>query len=42
MTMEDFRDMYPEYALDAINKPTAWPHTADVQPENETGRPGHH
>lgn len=41
MTMDDFRDMYPDEALDAINKPTAWPHTAEVQPENEAGRPTH-
>lgn len=35
MTMEDFRDMYPEHALDPINKPTMWPHIPEVQPENE-------
>lgn len=31
MTMEDYRDAYPELALDPINKPTFWPHTADEQ-----------
>lgn len=42
MTMEDFRDAYPEHALDPINKPTIWPHIPEVQPENDTGRPGEH
>lgn len=41
MTMEDFRDLYPEQALNP-DKPTVWPHTPDVQPENEKGRPSHH
>ncbi|KAJ0178065.1 hypothetical protein K1T71_005888 [Dendrolimus kikuchii] len=31
MTMEDFRDAYPDQALDPINKPTFWPHTPDEQ-----------
>lgn len=31
MTMEDYRDSFPEEALDPINKPTYWPHTADEQ-----------
>lgn len=31
MTMEDYRDAYPEQALDPINRPTFWPHTADEQ-----------
>ena len=31
MTMEDYRDAYPEDALDPINKPTFWPHTPDEQ-----------
>lgn len=38
MTMEDFRDLYPDNAIDAINRPTAWPHTPEVQPENDPGR----
>ncbi|XP_014480333.1 PREDICTED: ATP synthase subunit d, mitochondrial [Dinoponera quadriceps] len=42
MTMEDFRDIYPEEALDPINKPTIWPHTPDVQPENDPGMPKGH
>ncbi|XP_032685043.1 ATP synthase subunit d, mitochondrial-like [Odontomachus brunneus] len=33
MTMEDFRDAYPKYALDPINRPTIWPHTPEFQPE---------
>lgn len=32
MTMEDFAYYYPEHALDAINKPTYWPHDAESQP----------
>lgn len=31
MTLEDYRDSYPDLALDPINKPTFWPHTADEQ-----------
>lgn len=31
MTMEDYRDAFPEQALDPINKPTFWPHTPDEQ-----------
>ncbi|GAB0093223.1 ATP synthase subunit d, mitochondrial [Sergentomyia squamirostris] len=31
MTMEDFRDAYPDQALDAINKPTFWPHNPEEQ-----------
>ncbi|CAG9088732.1 hypothetical protein JYU34_020973 [Plutella xylostella] len=31
MTMEDFRDAYPEEALDPLNKPTFWPHDAEEQ-----------
>ncbi|XP_053607015.1 ATP synthase subunit d, mitochondrial [Plodia interpunctella] len=34
MTMEDYRDAYPEQALDPINRPTFWPHTPEDQPEN--------
>ncbi|XP_029174081.1 ATP synthase subunit d, mitochondrial [Nylanderia fulva] len=41
MTMEDFRDFCPEQALNP-DKPTIWPHTPEVQPENEQGRPSHH
>ncbi|EFN76951.1 ATP synthase subunit d, mitochondrial [Harpegnathos saltator] len=42
MTMEDFRDAYPEFALDSINKPTIWPHIPEVQPENDPGPPKFH
>ncbi|CAG9794084.1 unnamed protein product [Diatraea saccharalis] len=31
MTMEDYRDAYPELALDPINKPTFWPHDEEEQ-----------
>ncbi|VVC99029.1 ATP synthase subunit d, mitochondrial [Leptidea sinapis] len=31
MTMEDFRDAYPEQALDPINRPTFWPHEPEDQ-----------
>ncbi|XP_015595318.1 ATP synthase subunit d, mitochondrial [Cephus cinctus] len=31
MTMEDFKDAYPEQALDPINNPTFWPHDPDSQ-----------
>lgn len=42
MTMEDFKDSYPEHALDPANKPTFWPHTADEQPGAEGPREEHH
>lgn len=35
MTMEDFRDAYPELALDPINRPTFWPHTPEEQLDYE-------
>lgn len=41
MTMEDYRDLYPEWALDPINRPSIWPHIPEVQPENDPGRPEH-
>ncbi|XP_018306153.1 ATP synthase subunit d, mitochondrial [Mycetomoellerius zeteki] len=41
MTMEDFRNAYPEYAINN-DKPTVWPHTPEVQPENEKGRTAEH
>ncbi|XP_069677934.1 ATP synthase subunit d, mitochondrial [Periplaneta americana] len=31
MTLEDFKDAYPELALDPLNKPTYWPHTPEEQ-----------
>ncbi|XP_064552244.1 ATP synthase subunit d, mitochondrial [Drosophila montana] len=31
MTMEDYRDAFPDTALDPINKPTFWPHTPEEQ-----------
>ncbi|XP_033215463.1 ATP synthase subunit d, mitochondrial-like [Belonocnema kinseyi] len=35
MTMEDFKDSYPEYALDPLNNPTIYPHDPDRQPGSE-------
>lgn len=40
MTMEDYKDAFPEQALDPLNKPTFWPHTPDehegyVDPERQ-------
>ncbi|XP_046992942.1 ATP synthase subunit d, mitochondrial [Schistocerca americana] len=31
MTMEDFRDAFPDQALDPINRPTFWPHNPEEQ-----------
>ncbi|XP_037952201.1 ATP synthase subunit d, mitochondrial-like, partial [Teleopsis dalmanni] len=31
MTMEDYRDAFPESALDPINRPTFWPHNPEEQ-----------
>ncbi|KAG5672242.1 hypothetical protein PVAND_002384 [Polypedilum vanderplanki] len=36
MTMEDFNDAFPDQALDAINRPTFWPHdAAEQEPRKE-------
>lgn len=35
MTLEDFRDAFPDQALDAINKPTFWPHNPEEQIEEK-------
>lgn len=32
MTMEDYRDAFPEDAIDPINKPTYWPHEPEDVP----------
>ncbi|CAH1105402.1 unnamed protein product [Psylliodes chrysocephalus] len=44
MTMEDFRDAYPEDAIDPINKPTFWPHTPEEQHDyvDKDAQPTHH
>lgn len=42
MTMEDFRDSYPNEALDPINKPSYWPHTPEEQPGMEPPKEAHH
>lgn len=31
ITMEMFYDMYPNDALDPVNRPTFWPHSPDEQ-----------
>ncbi|XP_022901608.1 ATP synthase subunit d, mitochondrial-like [Onthophagus taurus] len=31
MTLEDYRDAFPEDALDTLNKPTFWPHAPEDQ-----------
>ncbi|EDS35922.1 ATP synthase D chain [Culex quinquefasciatus] len=36
MTMEDYRDAFPDQALDPINRPTFWPHSPE---EQEIGAP---
>ncbi|KAJ3663246.1 hypothetical protein Zmor_007550 [Zophobas morio] len=44
MTMEDFRDAFPEQALDPINKPTFWPHDPEEQLDHvvkDSGHSGH-
>ncbi|KAK5642098.1 hypothetical protein RI129_008265 [Pyrocoelia pectoralis] len=40
MTMEDYRDSYPDTAFDPINKPTFWPHDAESQIVEEE-KPSH-
>ena len=42
MTMEDFKDMYPDLAFNP-EKPTAWPHTDECQPDEnpESKENGH-
>lgn len=46
MTMEDFKDAYPEEALDPINKPTFWPHNKEEQLDyvdpDKPLQPAHH
>ncbi|XP_060535099.1 ATP synthase subunit d, mitochondrial-like [Cylas formicarius] len=33
MTLEDFREAYADASLDAINRPTLWPHDPETQPD---------
>lgn len=40
MTMEDYRDAYPDLAMDPINRPTFWPHTPEEQLEYKPAGPG--
>ena len=41
MTMEEYRDAFPERALDVINNPTYWPHDPDEQNEVEQSNDHH-
>lgn len=40
MTMEDYREAYPDLALDPINRPTFWPHTPEEQLDYKPEGPG--
>lgn len=31
MTLEDFKEAFPDKALDPLNNPTFWPHTPEEQ-----------
>jgi len=48
MTMEDYRDAFPDKALDPINRPTFWPHNPEEQvgykskEQIEAEKAGHH
>lgn len=42
MTMEDYREAFPDQALDPINRPTFWPHTPEEQVENNPKPDAHH
>ncbi|XP_049298224.1 ATP synthase subunit d, mitochondrial [Anopheles funestus] len=42
MTMEDFRDSFPEQALDPINRPSFWPHTPEEQEPGAPNAEPHH
>lgn len=44
MTMEDFKDAFPEQALDPIHKPTFWPHAPEDQLDYDKDEPetSHH
>ncbi|XP_076331926.1 ATP synthase subunit d, mitochondrial-like [Tachypleus tridentatus] len=33
MTMEDFRDYFPDIAVDPLNRPTFWPHDPEEEKE---------
>ncbi|KAL9892483.1 ATP synthase subunit d, mitochondrial [Glossina fuscipes] len=46
MTMEDYRDSFPDLALDSANRPTFWPHNPEeqvgyVSKEQEAARAEH-
>lgn len=44
MTMEDYRDAFPEKALDPVNRPTFWPHNEEEQIDyvDKDAPPAHH
>jgi len=33
MTIEEFYEAFPQYAIDSWDKPTVWPHTEESQPD---------
>lgn len=46
MTMEDYRESFPDLALDPVNRPSFWPHTPEeqvgyVSKETEAARAAH-
>ncbi|XP_058461869.1 ATP synthase subunit d, mitochondrial [Malaya genurostris] len=41
MTMEDYRDAFPDQALDTVNRPTYWPHTPEDQKVDVPDKPHH-
>ncbi|KAF5280585.1 hypothetical protein FQR65_LT00338 [Abscondita terminalis] len=42
MTMEDYKDAFPEEALDPVNNPTFWPHEPDDKDMTEEEPTSHH
>ncbi|KAF7264183.1 ATP synthase, subunit D [Rhynchophorus ferrugineus] len=44
MTLEDYRDAFPDLALDPLNKPTFWPHDEEDQIDyvDKDAPPAHH
>ncbi|XP_052861335.1 ATP synthase subunit d, mitochondrial [Anopheles cruzii] len=42
MTMEDFKDSFPDQAVDSVNRPTFWPHTPEEQEPGAPNAEPHH
>ncbi|XP_058054677.1 ATP synthase subunit d, mitochondrial [Anopheles bellator] len=42
MTMEDFKDSFPDQAVDSVNHPTFWPHTPEEQEPGAPNAEPHH